>query len=123
MATHEIARERWAEFFEVFSKKRQGTEVEVDAVSPTAGVRPETLWLPFVGISYEEKGSDAGDILILTGTELGDHVTHTVTAPKQVYHKSAAGILSDEVTEDEIIEITSANDPPVTYLRFRHANP
>ena len=120
MATHEISPERWAEFFEDFSKRHEDSMVEVDAVSPQAGIRPETQWLPFVGISFEEKGSEAGSVRILTATGIGDNSIE-VTAVKQVYHKPGAGVLSDEVTENEIIEITSADDPPITYLRFRKA--
>ena len=118
MATHEISREHWATFFEDFSKRHEGTLVEADAVSPQTGVRPETQWLPFVGIEFEEKGSEAGSIRLLTTTEIGDNSIE-ITSPKQVYHKPGAGILSDEVTENEILEITSADDPPITYLRFK----
>lgn len=120
MATHEITRENWAEFFEEFSKRHQGAEMEADAVSPQSGVRPETQWLPFVGIAFEQRGSEAGTIRVLTATGIGDN-TIEIAAPKQVYHKPGAGVLSDEVTENEILEITSAGDPPITYLRFRKA--
>jgi hypothetical protein len=120
MATHEIARENWAEFLEDFSKRHEGAEVEADAVSPQSGVRPETQWLPFVGIEFEEKGSEAGTIRLLTGTVIGDNSIE-ITSPKQVYHKPGAGVMSDEVTENEILEITSADEPPITYLRFRKA--
>jgi hypothetical protein len=120
MATHEIAREQWETFFTEFTQRHEGAEVEIDAVSPTDGVKEETHFLPFTGISFVAKGSGAGTIEITTGTALGSDFTHVVTAPKQVYHKAGAGVLSDEVTPDEILEITSADAPPITYLRFRN---
>jgi hypothetical protein len=118
MATHEISRNNWKSFLEDFSKRHELAEVEVDAVSPQSGVRPETHWLPFTGIEFEDKGSEAGTIRLLTVTEIGDN-TIEITAPRQIYHKPGAGVLSDEVTENEILEITSSDDPPITYLRFR----
>jgi hypothetical protein len=123
MATHDIARETWADFFEDFSRRRQGTPVTIEAVDPRADDehdrQVEERGLPLVGISYEAKGSEAGAIEIMTGTAPEDHVTHTITNPKDVYHKTGAGVMSLEVDPDEVLEITSSDYPPVTYLRFR----
>lgn len=120
MATHEIAREDWNTFFTEFSRRHQDAKVAIETVSPVDGVNEAADFLPFLGITLDTKGSGAGSIEIMTATEDGDDFTHVVTAPKQVYHKTGAGVLSDEVTPDEILEITSADAPPITYLRFRH---
>jgi hypothetical protein len=120
MATHEIAREDWSSFFSEFSRRHRDAEVAIEAVSPVDGVNEAANFMPFVDITFNEKGSNAGTISITSGADGGVNLTHTVTAPKQVYHKTGAGVLSDEVTPDEILEITSADAPPITYLRFRH---
>jgi hypothetical protein len=122
MATHEIAREDWNTFLTEFSRRHQDAKVAIETVSPVDadGVDEEADFLPFLGITLDTKGNGTDSIKIATTTEEGDDFTHVVTAPKQVYHKTGAGVLSDEVTPDEILEITSANAPPITYLRFRH---
>ena len=45
-------------------------------------------------------------------------VTHAIENPNRVFHKTAAGVMSDEVNQDEVIEITAPGHPPITYLRF-----
>lgn len=122
MATHDIPREQWKQFFEEFSKRHQGrARVTVEAVDPRTQPHVEANRLPFVGISYEEKGSDAGSVVLLLGTEPNDHVTHVIADPKHVYHKPGAGVMSSEVNPDEILEITAPGDPPITFLHFTHA--
>ena len=52
---------------------------------------------------------------ILTRTGSGEMF---MTNPVHVYHKNAAGLISEEVNPDEVLEITSSDDPRITYLRF-----
>lgn len=113
MATHEIARDQWHDFFQEFSNRRKGALVEVDRVSPTNGIKREVKWLPFAGIRF-----DSETVTVLT--EGND--AHTIDNPRQVYHKSATGVMSSEETHDELIEVTTTGDPPITYLRFRPAD-
>lgn len=120
MPTRQIEATQWKEYLEDFSRRHQGAQIAIETADPEAGTQEEARWLPFVGISFEIKGSEADSIEILAGTETADHLTHTIFRPKKVYHKEGAGIASDEVNQDEILEITSADEPPVTYLRFRH---
>lgn len=121
MATHDIPREQWKTFFEDFSRRHQGrARVTVEAVDPKTQPHVEANALPFVGLSFEEKGSDTGSIVLLLGAERGDHVKHSVENPRHVYHKAGAGVLSSEVNPDEILEITAPGDPPILFLHFRH---
>jgi len=121
MATHEIPQSEWKSFLETFSARREGAIVSVEVTDPKQGPRREVGGLPLVGITYEQEGSGAGTIELLLGTNPSDHVTHTVTSPKAIYHKGAAGVLSEEVNADEIIEITSADEPPIVQLHFAEA--
>lgn len=119
MATHEISKDQWKPFLETLSERRKGAKVTVEVADPHHGPRKEVTDLPLVGISYEDKGSETGSVELLLGDAAGDHVTRVISHPKTIYHKSAAGVLSDEVNHDEIVEITSSDDPPVTQLHFK----
>jgi hypothetical protein len=118
MATHEIPKEQWSDFLTTFSDRRKGAKVTVEVADPHKGPRKEVADLPLIGITIDDAGSDAGSISLLLGEEGSDHVTHIINSPKALYHKSAAGVLSDEVNQDEILEVTSSDDPPVTQLHF-----
>ncbi len=119
MATHDIPREEWHAYLEEFSRTHGGALVTIETVSAGDDPRIEAEALPLVGISYETKGDEIGTILLLLGAEPDDHVTHAIEAPKHVYHKSGAGMISDEVNAGEILEITAASHPAITQLQFR----
>lgn len=114
MATHEIPQEQWESFFTVFSERRSGALVTVEVADPQKGPRKAETNQPLMNISINE----AGSVVVRLGGTGSDAVTRTIGEPKAVYHKSAAGMMSDEVNHDEIIEITSAGDPPITQLHF-----
>ena len=119
MPTREIARSDWKSYFDEFSRTRAGERVTVELIhDPQADPEFALEKQPLVGLSFEEKGSDKGDILLSVGGETDDSLTHAITNPVHVYHKNARGLLSDEVNEDEVLEITSTDDPRITYLRF-----
>jgi hypothetical protein len=122
MPTRQIEPDQWKSFLEEFSRRHQGSLIAIETADPEAGTQEETKLMPFLGISFEEKGSEADSVEVIAGTEAEDHVTHTIFLPKKIYHKEGAGLISDEVNRDEILEITSADDPPITYLRFRRGN-
>lgn len=122
MPTREIARAEWKTYFDDFSKNRQGEVVSVELIfSPQADPDYALEKQPLVGLSYEEKGSDAGSILIIAGGEENDSVTYRVTNPVHVYHKNARGLISEEINDDEVIEVTSTDDPRIIFLRFAPA--
>ncbi len=118
MPTREISRSDWKSYFDEFSRTRQGELVTVELIFDPAG-DPQFAQKkqPLVGISYEEKGSEVGAIEIMMG-ETDSSLTHAVTHPVHVYHKNAAGLISDEVNADEILEFTSEDAPRITFLRF-----
>jgi hypothetical protein len=118
MATHEVSREDWPSFFEELSIKRQGCSVTIVEVDPKTGPSSVVTKLPFVGMSYEEKGSEAGAIEVMAGTEPEDHITHVIQDPQQVIHKTGRGLLSSELNPSDIVEITKVDGPPITYVQF-----
>ena len=122
MATHEIAEKDWAAYFETFTERRKGSLVSIEDVDPTSQPSFETHDLPFVSITYHRDASGGPAIELITAEkDAGAHRTHRIAAPKEVYHKSGAGVMSSEVNPDEVLEITSGAKPPVYYITFRDA--
>ena len=118
MPTREISRDRWPAFFDEFSRTRAGALVTVEIVgSPQADPWFPARRLPLTGLSFEPGGSGAGHMEIRAGEGEG-HITHVIVQPTHVYHKDGAGLISDEVNRDEILEITSTASPRITFLRF-----
>ena len=122
MPTREIIRSEWKAYFDEFSRARTGERVTVELIHDPQTDPQFTLHRqPLVGISFEEKGSGEGQIEIIAGGETSDSLTHAITHPVHVYHKNARGLISDEVNVDEVLEITSTDDPRITFLRFEPA--
>lgn len=122
MPTREIARTEWKTYFDEFSRTRAGEIVSIETISDPQG-DPQFPWnkQPFVGLTYEEKGEEPGTIEISAGGETNNQHTHTVTNPVHVYHKNARGLISNEVNIDEVVEITSSDDPRIVFLHFAPA--
>ena len=119
MPTREIPRAEWKSYFDEFSRTRFDEMVTVELIfSPQSDPQYALMHQPLVGISFAETGSEAGTIEIMVGGETTDSLTHTVTNPVHVYHKNAAGLISDEVNPEEVLEFTSSDAPQITYLRF-----
>ena len=119
MPTREIPRAEWKSYFDEFSRTRLDEMVTVELIfSPQSDPQYALMHQPLVGISFAETGSEAGTIEIMVGGETTDSLTHTVTNPVHVYHKNAAGLISDEVNPEEVLEFTSSDAPQITYLRF-----
>ena len=119
MPTREIERTEWKTYFDDFSRARAGELVSVELIYNPQG-DPSFPWnkQPLVGMTYEEKDGAPGTIVISAGGEEGSQHTHTVTSPVHVYHKNARGLISDEVNVDEVIEVTSTDDPRIVFLHF-----
>ncbi len=119
MPTREISRSDWKTYLDDFSRTRQGELVTVELIfNPQADPNFAVRKQPLVGLTYEEKGGEPVTIEITVGGEQGHSETHTITSPIHLYHKNAAGLISVEVNEDEILEFTSTDEPRITFLRF-----
>lgn len=122
MPTREIARTEWKTYFDDFSKTRAGERITVELIfGPQGDPQYAVSGSLLTGITFEETGKEAGTIEISVGGTQNNALAHTVTNPVHVYHKNARGLLSDEVNTDEVIEITSTDDPRIVYLRFTPA--
>ncbi len=109
MATRQIERGDWKRFLEDFSRSHEGRLVTIKAFGPGTGDHNEAREMPFAGFEAETEG--AGHIIVMLGTEKKDHISHSVTAPVQVWHKSG----QDE--PDEVVELRS-DDGVALIIKF-----
>lgn len=86
MATQQIERGHWKKFLEDLSYSHEGRPVTVKAFGPGTGDHHEARQMPFAG--FEEETQGEGKIIVMLGTDKHDHVSHSVNAPVQVWHKS-----------------------------------
>lgn len=114
MATREIPREEWIEFFDGFSRQHEGWLVTVEVLSSELGAQVEARELRLEGITADLKGDGEDTISIMVGETPDDHVTHTITAPSHVRLEQT------QEGANEALQIESASGA-MTLLRFRSA--
>jgi hypothetical protein len=114
MATREIPREEWIEFFDGFSRQHEGWLVTVEVLGSELGAQVEARELRLEGITADLKGDDEDTISIMVGETPDDHVTHTITAPSHVRLEQT------QEGANEALQIESG-DRVTTLLRFRSA--
>ena len=86
MATDQIPRAEWLGFFDDFTKKHVGKKATAQLYGQgVSGSNDEANALSFVGVTYEEKGSDADAVRIMLGDSVADHLTHAIPSPAQVW--------------------------------------
>lgn len=123
MATHDIPETDWETYLSAFTQRHQGALVTIEDVDPMTTPTIEAGGHLFVSLSYSAEKGEGGVIELVTtaaGGENDSRKTHTISAPKAVFHKPGAGVLSSEVNPDEVLEITSGGKPPIHLLTFRH---
>lgn len=70
-----IEQGQWKTFLDDFTKRNQFRATRLETISEL-GAQEEEHSLPLVGVSYEAKGSDAGDVVIILGGESVEDRTH-----------------------------------------------
>jgi len=81
-----IEQGKWKTFLDDFSKRNQFRATRLEVISQL-GAQEEEQFLPLVGINYEAKGSDAGDVVIILGGESIEderHYEHVVPAVERI---------------------------------------
>ena len=108
----EIPQDRWQTYFEGISELYQGWRVTIEVLGMDLGDQRAADWLPLQGISYETKGSEAGDVLIEVGDKPFAFMIHHVDKARTV--RAAETLPGEEA--DIYLE---AGDGNVTLLRIR----
>lgn len=99
MSTRKIPAEEWPTFFDEFSKKHQGKRASAQLHGQGVIQHEEVDYLPFSGVTLEEKGSDSNAVRVMLGDSAEDHLTHEVPAPHTVWVRPHAD------TGTEMLEI------------------
>ena len=84
MQTTQVTRTEWPSFFDSFSRKHEGWLATLEIFGPEVGAQTEERELPFEGITDEWDEIQGNTIMIMTGGEAEDHVTHTISRPTEV---------------------------------------
>ena len=63
-----IEQERWGSFLDEFTKRNQFRATRLEVVGEI-GAQEEEEYLPFVGVTFERKGSAAGSVEVVLGGE------------------------------------------------------
>ena len=82
--TIDLPRDGWQPYFNLLSKVYRGWDVTVETLADRLGDQPEAQREPFQGISYETKGSRAGDILVEVGDAGTAYLVHDIEKPRAV---------------------------------------
>ncbi len=80
--TQEIEHGSWAAFAEEFTRQHAGATASLESLSADSGDQFAAENLPFVGLSLEQKGSAAGALVVMLGTEGSDHLERIVASLK-----------------------------------------
>lgn len=114
MKTKEIPKNEWPKFFDSFSRQHEGWLATLEILGPDIGAQIEERDLAFEGIVDEWDEVHGNQIVIMTGLNPEDHITHSISRPTQVS--------LEQTTEgaDAALAIKSA-DGVTALLRFRSA--
>lgn len=91
MPTTEIAAENWRIFCDDFSKLHQGEIADVQVIGEDLGAQWAIHQRAFDGISFEDSGSEQGDIVLFFGTNTEDEMTHRAESPTKLWHLTGEG--------------------------------
>ena len=78
--------ERWGSFLDEFTKRNQFRATRLEVIGEI-GAQEEEEYLPFVGVTFEGKGSAAGSIEVVLGGETAKdqrRVEHLITKPERI---------------------------------------
>jgi len=81
-----IERDQWKSFLDEFSKRNQLRATRLEVVGEF-GAQEEEEYLPLVGVSFETKGTAAGNVeVILGGESAADerHVEHMISKVQRI---------------------------------------
>jgi len=102
--TQTIERGDWAAFAEEFSKLHAGENASLEMIGPDIGDQYAAQNLPFVGMTLEAKGSAAGSLTLMLGTEGNDHLERLIAGPQSLeVHLTPEG--------ETILHIQAADEP------------
>jgi hypothetical protein len=110
LATREIPRSEWVRFCNDYSRQHEGWLATVQVRGGNVGEHVEARSLPLRGISFEEKGTEKGDLAIFLSQSPGTDETHNISRPTHLRIDQDGGM-------DRGLEV-EAQDGTTTSIRF-----
>lgn len=110
----QIERNNWKNYLNQFSRRNRMRPARLEIFSDEIGANEQAQHLPLISISYEEKGSDAGDALVSLGDEgVADdrHLIHAISRVASITGRTG------ENSREDALEIIGA-DGTKTILVF-----
>jgi hypothetical protein len=114
MPTEEIPQQQWAQFFDDFSQDHQNWQASVEVLGRDIGDQTEAANVPLQGISFDEFGSEAGDIEIALGDTAEQFQVHRVASPTHVR------LVETQPGREVDLQIESA-EGPTTLVHLRQS--
>ena len=114
-SNQEIPQDQWQSYFDQLSEAYEGWLATVEVLGSEMGDVPLAKDLPFIGLSFEREGSEAGDILIELGNDQGILETHHADHPQHVR------VAQTQPGQEEDIQI-ECSDGTTTLVRL-HPSP
>ena len=111
-----IERNQWTTYLNDFSKRNEGRPARIEVVGEEIGAHEAGRHLPLIGVSYEAKGSEAGDVVVtFAGLTPADarHLSRRIDSVTRIAARPGEG----ESDEDAALEIESG-DGTKTILVF-----
>ena len=113
--TVEIPKEQWSSFIQRLDRHIGERPFRVEVVGRALGDQEMERLLPFHGLDYDSKGSEAGSLTITGGTD-GGEATHRIIGPTRLY------MAINDAAEIEWLAIEEVGEvgPAQTLIHFEH---
>ncbi len=115
MAIKEIPQSEWATFLEDLSRENESGLVTVEVRG--GGIPQQALFtnMPLLGIAFDSKGSGAGQVDIMVGSDTDTNSSHAIPHPARLQmEETPAGGVQTLLIDGQIGE-------PITLVRFLSA--
>jgi hypothetical protein len=114
MQTRQIPKSEWPAFLDRFSRQYEGWLVNLEIFNPEFGAQVTETGLALEGLTDEWDETEGNTIMIMTGNEPDDHITHSINHPTEV------SLEQTDQGADAALSIKSA-DGTTALLSFRAA--
>ena len=115
MSNIEIKQDQWKTFLDEFSKRNEHRPAKIEVIGEEIGAQEAGRHLPLVGISFEEKGSEKGDVVVtFAGRTTADtrYISHRIDKVTKI-----VPFADEESDEEKALEI-EGGDGTKTILAF-----
>jgi len=106
----EIPNDRWTSFLKTISRLADGRSVRLEVASRELGDQDMAELQPLIGIYFETKGSERGEVVVSVGSDRGE-LTHVVAKPTRI------AVTINDASEPQSVAIEDA-DGGTTIVHF-----